>query len=72
MKAVLISRDLYKLSKPVPAVDLVIVAVNRDLRLVTKDGHFKHVKEAFTSAVFDKTAVLWREQAKKTPILHPR
>ncbi len=46
--ALMISKDLYKLGKPVPAIDLVIaaIAINRSLKLVTKDKHFKFVKEA--------------------------
>ncbi|RLE68945.1 MAG: PIN domain-containing protein [Thermoprotei archaeon] len=45
--AVVVSKDLYKLGKPVPAVDLVIaaVAINRGLKLITGDRHFEYVKE---------------------------
>ena len=43
----MISKDLYKAGKPVPAIDIVIaaVAINRGLILVTKNHHFKYIKE---------------------------
>jgi len=45
--AAMISKDLYKAGKPVPALDIVIaaVAINRRLILVTKNHHFKCIKE---------------------------
>jgi len=45
--ALVISKDLYKLGKPVPAIDVVVaaVAVNRGLKLIASDRHFEHVRE---------------------------
>ena len=45
--ALLISTELLKVGKPIPAVDSVIaaVALNNKLKLVTKDKHFLMVKE---------------------------
>ncbi len=45
--ALIISTDLIKIGKPIPAVDSVIaaVALNNKLKLVTKDKHFLMVKE---------------------------
>jgi len=53
--ALIISTDLIKISKPIPAVDSVIaaVAVNNKLRLVTKDKHFLMVKEVKKSFKVD-------------------
>jgi len=43
----IISTELIKLGKPIPAVDAVIaaVALNNGLKVVTKDKHFLFVKE---------------------------
>ncbi|RLE70600.1 MAG: hypothetical protein DRJ37_06270 [Thermoprotei archaeon] len=45
--AMTISKDLYKIGKPVPAIDIVIaaVAINRGLTLITKNRHFEYIKE---------------------------
>ncbi len=45
--ALIISTELIKAGKPIPAVDSVIaaVALNNKLKLVTKDKHFLQVKE---------------------------
>lgn len=45
--AMIISTELLKAGKPIPAVDSVIaaVALNNKLKLVTKDKHFLLVKE---------------------------
>ncbi len=45
--ALIISTELIKIGKPIPAVDSVIaaVALNNKLKLVTKDKHFVMVKE---------------------------
>jgi len=38
---------LRKIGKPLPAVDLVIaaIALNNSYRLITRDKHFKYIKE---------------------------
>ena len=45
--AIIIVKELLKRGTPVPAIDVVIaaVAVNRDLRLITLDEHFRIIKE---------------------------
>ena len=45
--ALIISTELLKAGKPIPAVDSVIaaVALNNRLKLVTKDKHFLMIKE---------------------------
>ncbi len=45
--ALIISTELIKMGKPIPAVDSVIaaVALNNKLKLVTKDKHFLMIKE---------------------------
>lgn len=45
--ALVISTELLKAGKPIPAVDSVIaaVALNNKLKLVTKDRHFLLIKE---------------------------
>jgi len=45
--ALIISTELLKAGKPIPAVDSVIaqVALNNKMKLVTKDRHFLLVKE---------------------------
>ncbi len=45
--ALIISTELIKAGKPIPAVDLLIaaVALNNKLKLVTKDKHFLPIKE---------------------------
>jgi hypothetical protein len=45
--ALIISTELIKLGKPIPAIDSVIaaVALNNGLRVVTRDKHFLFVKE---------------------------
>ncbi len=45
--ALRLSTELLKIGKPIPAVDVVIsaIAINNDLKVVTKDKHFLFVKE---------------------------
>ncbi len=45
--AIKISTELLKIGKPIPAVDAIIsaIAINKGLKLVTKDRHFLFVKE---------------------------
>ncbi len=45
--ALIISTELLKAGKPIPAVDSIIaaVALNNKLKLVTKDKHFLMIKE---------------------------
>ncbi len=45
--ALIISTELIKTGKPIPAVDSVIaaIAINNRLKLVTRDRHFLQVKE---------------------------
>nr|MDO8044531.1 hypothetical protein [Candidatus Baldrarchaeota archaeon] len=45
--AITISKNLYKKGKPVPAIDIITaaIAVNRKLTLLTKNIHFKYIKE---------------------------
>ncbi len=47
--AIKISQAMVKRGTPVPAVDAIVaaVAINRDLRLFTKDRHFEWVREEF-------------------------
>ncbi|GAB6135225.1 PIN domain-containing protein [Thermococcus prieurii] len=44
-----ISQVMVRRGTPVPAVDAVVaaVAINRELTLVTRDGHFERIKEEF-------------------------
>ena len=44
-----ISQAMVKRGTPVPAVDAIVaaVAINRGLKLVTKDRHFEWIKEEF-------------------------
>ncbi len=53
--ALIISTELIKIGKPIPAVDSVIaaVALNNKLKLVTKDKHFLMVKEVKKSFKVD-------------------
>ena len=45
--ALRLSTELLRAGKPIPAIDVVIaaIALNRSLRLITKDKHFAFVKE---------------------------
>ncbi len=45
--AIVIAKNLLKAGKPVPAIDIVIaaIAVNRRMRLLTKNRHFQLIKE---------------------------
>ena len=45
--ALKISTELLKIGKPIPAIDTLIsaIAVNSNLRVITKDRHFLFVKE---------------------------
>jgi len=54
--ALKISTKLLKLGKPIPAMDVIIsaIAINNDLKFVTKDKHFlivKNVMKDFEVAV---------------------
>ncbi len=53
--ALIVSTELIKIGKPIPAVDSVIaaVALNNKLKLVTKDKHFLMVKEVRKSFKVD-------------------
>jgi tRNA(fMet)-specific endonuclease VapC len=53
--ALIISTELIKIGKPIPAVDSVIAAVtlNNKLKLITKDKHFLTVKEVRKSFKVD-------------------
>ncbi|RLE48445.1 MAG: type II toxin-antitoxin system VapC family toxin [Candidatus Methanomethylicota archaeon] len=46
-EAIKVSKDLLKIGKPLPAVDILIaaIALKRALTLKTRDEHFKLVKE---------------------------
>ena len=45
LRSVKIGADLFKIGKPIPAVDIVIAAmcINRNLILVTRDKHFESI-----------------------------
>jgi len=45
--ALKISIELLKIGKPIPAVDVIIsaIAINNQLKVVTKDKHFLFVKD---------------------------
>ena len=45
--ALKLSTELLRIGKPVPAIDAVItaIALNRKLKLVTRDKHFMAIKE---------------------------
>ena len=45
--AIKISTELLNIGKPIPAVDAIIsaIAINNDLRVITKDKHFLFVKD---------------------------
>ena len=45
--ALKLSTELLRIGKPVPAIDAVIaaIALNRKLKLVTRDKHFTFIKE---------------------------
>ncbi len=47
LKSIEIMVKLREIGKPVPAVDVLIAAIciRRDLKLLTKDKHFLHIKE---------------------------
>ena len=61
--ALMVSTELIKAGKPIPAVDSVIaaVALNNKLKLVTKDKHFLLVKEVKRDFMVD---VIWHESTK--------
>ncbi len=50
-----ISTDLLKIGKPIPAVDVIIsaIAINKGLKVVTKDRHFLFVKEVVKNFKID-------------------
>ncbi len=45
--AIKLSKDLLRIWKPIPAIDVVVsaIALNRDMTLVTSDAHFVAIKE---------------------------
>jgi len=45
--AIKLSKDLLRIGKPIPAIDLMVaaMALNRDMKLVTSDGHFAVIQE---------------------------
>ncbi|ACX72973.1 hypothetical protein Metvu_1115 [Methanocaldococcus vulcanius M7] len=47
--AIKLSNKLLKIGKPIPAVDILVsaIAINRKMKLITKDNHFSNVKEIF-------------------------
>ncbi len=47
LKSIEIMVKLREIGKPVPAIDVLIAAIciRRDLKLLTKDKHFLHIKE---------------------------
>lgn len=47
--AIILSKALYTIGKPIPAMDVIIAAIsyNSKLVLISKDKHFEHVKEVW-------------------------
>ena len=47
--AIKLSNELLRIGKPIPAVDILIsaIAINRKMKLITKDKHFSNIKEIF-------------------------
>jgi len=45
--AIKLSKDLLKIGKPIPAIDIIVaaVALNRNMKLVTTDNHFAVIQE---------------------------
>jgi len=45
--AIKLSKDLLKIGKPIPAIDIIVaaVALNRNMKLVTTDNHFDIIQE---------------------------
>jgi len=45
--AIKLSKDLLKIGKPIPAIDIIIaaVALNRNMKLVTTDNHFVAIQK---------------------------
>ncbi len=45
--AIKLSKDLLKIGKPIPAIDIIVaaVALNRNMKLVTTDSHFAVIGE---------------------------
>ncbi len=46
-RAIELSRKLYKIGKPLGAIDVLIasICINRNLKLITKDRGFNNIKE---------------------------
>jgi hypothetical protein len=42
-----LSKELYKIGKPIPATDILLASIcyNTELTLISKDNHFEYVKE---------------------------
>jgi len=45
--AITLSKDLLKIGKPIPAIDIIVaaVALNRNMKLVTTDNHFAAIQK---------------------------
>jgi len=45
--AIILSKDLLRIGKPIPAIDVMVaaIALNRDMKLVTSDSHFAAIEE---------------------------
>ena len=45
--AIKLSKDLLKIGRPIPAIDIIIavVALNRNMKLVTTDNHFAAIQK---------------------------
>ncbi|MGB7000456.1 MAG: type II toxin-antitoxin system VapC family toxin [Halobacteriota archaeon] len=45
--AIKLSKDLLKIGKPIPAIDIIIavVALNRNMKLVATDNHFAAIQK---------------------------
>ena len=58
--AIKLSKDLLKIGKPIPAIDILIaaVALNRNMKLVTTDNHFaiiRKIRSDFEFVIENKT-----------------
>ena len=55
IKATEISSKLYAIGKPVPAIDILIssIAISRNMKILTKDKHFGHIKEVEKELQFE-------------------
>ena len=55
IKAIEIAEKLRSRGKPIGAIDMLIAAmcINRSVKLVSKDNHFKSVAESFLEFMFE-------------------